>query len=118
MATIMPRPVGGRERRMRRRRGAWRFPLAGLVRLNEARQQVVEAGEAYRRAFRVLDADALPRADACDGAEHRDAVVAARVDDAAARPRRNAADRVAVGLRLDVNAEPAQRLRHGLDAVG
>ena len=48
---------------------------------------------------------ALARDDAGDRAEHRDPVVAARVDRAAARPRRNAADREPVRLRLDVDAD-------------
>ena len=61
-------------------------------RLREGLEEVEEAGEAILPTHSApCDSDALARDEPCNGAEHRDAVVAARVDLAAARPGRDAA---------------------------
>src|SRR5438067_11433263 len=86
--------------------------------LSELVEEVVEAGEGYRRAFSVLDLHALPRHEPCDRAEHRDAVVAVGVDAAAARPCGRAADDEPVRARLDPYADRAEALGHRVDAVG
>ena len=64
------------------------------------------------------DLDALAGDEPRDRAEHRDPVVAARVDRAAAQPRRDAADVEAVRGRADVRAERAQPVDDRLDPVG
>ncbi len=80
-------------------------------------EKLVEAGERYRRRVRALDAYALLRDEAGDGADDRDAVVAGGVELAASRPRRHAADGVATGGRPHAGADRPQRRRHRIDAV-
>ena len=112
--------------RARRSRRSRRFPEGGVHGYGLSSmsfgprfgQKVVKAREAYRCASGALRPDALTRDGACDRAEHRDPVVAGRVDRPAARPRGDAADREAVGPRLDPDADRAERSRHGLDPVG
>ena len=75
-------------------------------------EQVEEAGEAYRRRLGALDLDALARDEPGDRAEHRDPVVAARVERAAARAAAGRRGRAKPSsVRADARAERAQRRR-------
>ena len=78
-----------RARRWRRSSGSGR---------SQRVEKVEEAGEAYRRRLGALDLDAFSRDEAGDRAEHRDPVVAVRVDRAARGSARDAADHEAVGV--------------------
>src|SRR5262249_48037394 len=92
--------------------------LADLTGDGEIGQGVVEAGEADLRAVRARDRHRLARDDPRDGGEHREPVVAERVDRAAARTCRHAADHEAVGAALDMGADRAQSGDDGVDPVG
>src|SRR4051794_35941374 len=93
-------------------------PLAELAgSLGELGQEVEKPGEGYCRTVGVLDLNALARDEARDRAEHRDPVVAVRVDAAAARACRRPAHDEAVGLRLDADADAAQPVDDGLDPI-
>src|SRR3954470_5379146 len=86
---------------------------AGSAPLGDCVQEIPKSREAYGDDLVVLDAHALAGHEARDRPEHRDAVVAARFDGAAAaRPGRDAADAEAVVERLDAQAEGAQRVHH------
>ena len=77
-----------------------------------------EAGKARSDRFGPADLDSFAGRRPRHRAEHREPVVAARVDDASAQPGRDAADAEAVRRRADVRAEPAQLLDDRLDPVG
>src|SRR5689334_20126702 len=68
-------------------------------------QALREIGEAHAEGVRAVHVDALLRADAGDGAQHGDAVVARCVDVAAAQPGGHAADAEPVLERLDMPAD-------------
>src|SRR4051812_20173954 len=93
-------------------------PLVELARsLGELGQEGEKPGEGYCRALGGLDLNALARDEACDRAEHRDPMVAVRVDAAAARAGRRPAHDEAIGLRLDADADAAQTVDDGLDPI-
>ena len=73
-------------------------------------ENVEEAGKARRDRVGAAQLDALARGDTGDRAEHREAMVAARVDDTAAQPCRNASDPEAVARRPDVTADAPELL--------
>ena len=76
-----------------------------------------EAGVGHGRGLHADDPHALARGEAGDRAEHGGAVVAGRVDDAAAQPA-GPADDEAVGQRLEVAAEAVEPVHDRGDAIG
>ena len=83
-----------------------------------ARSTSKKPGKLVGDRFGAAKLDALARGDAGDRAEHRQAMVSPRVDDPAAKSRRDAPDPEPVPGRADVPADPPQLLDHRLDPVG
>src|SRR5439155_8332302 len=85
---------------------------------SELAEEREEAGKARLDDFGPDNLHALARREARDGAEHRQAMVAARVHPSATESGRNAPDAESVPRRADVRTQLAQLLDHPRDPVG
>src|SRR5262245_10183606 len=91
--------------------------LLGSAARQERGEVFPESRVADRGGTHALDGDPVARGEPGDRAEHRDAVIAVRVDGAAAQAT-GAEDSHAVLERLRVAPQGRQRLAGGGDAVG
>ena len=84
---------------------------------SDLREHLEEAGEARRHRVGAAQLDAFARGHARDRTEHRKAMVAPGVDDAAPQARRDSSDPESVARRANVAADALELLRDGFDPI-